>query len=425
MISDIPIHQRNLKQSKITFLPISELPSIASSHQSTQSKPQTTIQEQLSQHLNNSKPNNLNLANISELNLPCEIIQRLYEHQVEGVQWMFALYKSKQGGILGDDMGLGKTFQLTCLLTGLMRINEIKRILILSPVSVIQSWNRELIQHLVPHVRFVSIEQISSEMSKKVRMRTLQSIFQSNHPCIVLSSYQLFTSMYEEFCSDQRIWDYVILDEGHVVKNPQTKLSKAIHAVKSRNRLILTGTPIQNHLIEFWALVNWVSSGRVLGSRNEFITRFADPILKGQDPKATDKLQELSNTAIIEFLTLIRPILLQRKKCERQDVLQLTSKVEVTVWIPLSSTQRKQYEEYIKSREVSIALKSQTTYPVQVINRLKTLCRHPLLIEATKKKAELLNKESDTIEDDIEDVDGLENAFQSMNINKSSTSSKG
>ena len=109
-------------------------------------------------------------ADIQELLLPEELKTRMFAHQIDGLQWLYGLHFSHPGGILGDDMGLGKTFQVNCLLTGLMRSDRIQRVLIVAPVSVLPSWNRELVQHLAPHVKRVAIEMCNAEMAKKKRV---------------------------------------------------------------------------------------------------------------------------------------------------------------------------------------------------------------------------------------------------------------
>lgn len=151
---------------------------------------------------------------------------------------------------------------------------------------------------------------VTSEMAKKTRVKTIEQMFLSFSPGIIVTSYQLFANMSEEFSSG-RTWDYIILDEGHIVKNPSTKVSKAVHKIQSSHRLLLTGTPMQNHLTEFWALINWVSKGTILGSKTYFQRHFAEPIINGQDPDASNDYQEVAATAIQELLQLIRPILLQ------------------------------------------------------------------------------------------------------------------
>lgn len=175
------------------------------------------------------------VADISDLMLPEELTTRMFSHQVEGLQWLYGLHLNHPGGILGDDMGLGKTFQVNCLLTGLMRSNKIQRALIIAPVSVLPSWNRELLQHLAPYVKRVGIEMCSSEMTKKKRQKILSDVFASRNSKIVISSYNLVANMTDEFAGGGS-WDYVILDEGHIIKNPTTKLSKAMHMLKSNHR---------------------------------------------------------------------------------------------------------------------------------------------------------------------------------------------
>ena len=174
-------------------------------------------------------------ADIQELLLPEELKTRMFAHQIEGLQWLYGLHYSHPGGILGDDMGLGKTFQVNCLLTGLMRSNRIQRVLIVAPVSVLPSWNRELVQHLAPHVKRVAIEMCNAEMAKKKRQQILKDVFASRNCKIVITSYHLVANMTDDFCGIG-LWDYVILDEGHIIKNPATKLSRAMHMLKSSHR---------------------------------------------------------------------------------------------------------------------------------------------------------------------------------------------
>lgn len=163
--------------------------------------------------------------------LPSVLQERLFEHQRAGVNWLHRKYKNKSGGILGDDMGLGKTFQVTSLLCGLLRLKEIRRVLIICPVSVTQSWSRELRDHAKPHVKSLTVDIINSEMPKKQRERILREIFMVKKPRIVITTYSLFTNMADHFALNGK-WDYCILDEGHTIKNPATKMSKAVHSVE-------------------------------------------------------------------------------------------------------------------------------------------------------------------------------------------------
>lgn len=327
-----------------------------------------------------------NMNDLPMLDLPVAMQNRLMDHQKIGVRWLHSLYLNNSGGILGDDMGLGKTYQVICLLAGLMQQQLIKRVLILAPVSVLPNWQREILEHLKPHIPGLQVHLTNSDLTKKKRIQILDSTFSSSSrgfsPQIVISSYQLVSNMIDDFSNRGR-WDYVILDEGHVIKNPTTKTSKSMHLLRSSHRLILTGTPIQNNLNEFWAIVNWATKGERVGTLSAFKEDFTLPIELGQNPKASYEERRIADETAQNLLALIKPILLQRKKCElpSNDQLCLPTKVELVVWVPLATSQRELYEQFIHSRQFSIAV-NRTTCPVEVINHLKTVCRHPLLIEA-------------------------------------------
>ena len=405
------------------------------------------------------------------LDLPAELHNRLFDHQREGVNWLYNLHLSKthDGGILGDDMGLGKTLQTVTLLTGLLRQRDIASVLIICPVSVLQSWVREITENLVPYVTGRLVVQLaSSDMSKKKREKVLAEVWDRASPStprIVISSYQLVSNMISDFSGANHqhkpptvgyrgaslnssastpastSWDYVILDEGHIIKNPSTQMSQAMLRLPSHSRLILTGTPIQNNLGEFWTLVNWCTKGKLFGTKTDFKKRFMEPIVAGQDPNASTVVRELAMRATLCLKNLVNPIILQRNKSNVVKVgkllaanandlcqgpasssdsndsehstneavdydsrhrivssveeystldsmvsahkisLDLPTKIEYTVWVPLAESQRQQYSEYLSTREVSNALQ-RTHYPVEHINHLKTLCRHPFLAEA-------------------------------------------
>ena len=216
--------------------------------------------------------------NGDDVDVPVEIVNRLFPHQKEGLQWMLDLHGSDtytgtctptsmhillkmsgrcmSGGILGDDMGLGKTFQVCALLTSLFNHTKstpsisssssfIQRVLILCPVSVLHNWMRELRDHVAPYVKRLTIDLLNSEVPKPRRLRMLSDTFLSKCPRIVVSSYQLVANMIGSFSQPGMVWDYIVLDEGHIIKNPFTQVTKAMHQFKVRHKLLLTGTPIQ------------------------------------------------------------------------------------------------------------------------------------------------------------------------------------
>lgn len=267
---------------------------------------------------------------------------------------------------------------------------------------------------LHPHIADLTIELMNSEVPKKKRLKLLESVFECRQsPIIVVSSHQMVTTMTEEMTSG--VWDYVILDEGHVIKNPQTKLYKGISELSSKNRLLLTGTPVQNNLGEFWAIMNWATSGRCLGDIRHFNSTIADPIIKGQHPKATSDQRYCAAVAMKLLLQLCKPYLLQRKKANHlvadsnstsykstalTSINTIPEKKEFVVWISLSTMQKTEYRQFLNSNAFKTAF-SRTTYPVEVINTLKVLCRHPLLLEYASLKK--MSCQTSSINDDEED----------------------
>ena len=195
-----------------------------------------------------------------------------------------------------------------------------------------------------------------------------------------------------------------------------------MHTLRTRHRLMLTGTPIQNNLLEFWTLVDWATHSQLFGSKHDFLRDYATPILVGQEPRASEAQRKISKRVADDLLVKTRSILLQRKKCDNEDVLRLPSKREVIVWTNLSPLQRSMYEDFIRSKVFNEAL-NRRNFPVEVINRLKTLSRHPFLIEASernyrKKQAKELDR---NIHDDLDfiaaSLKGLSITDDSLELN--------
>ena len=354
--------------------------------------------------------NLLNKYNItlSSLDLPRDIQRRLFKHQKKGVCWLYLCHLKKSGGLLADDMGLGKTLQVTSVLTGLMRMKLIKSVLIISPVSVLESWHRELQNYLCPYVNDSIVQVISSDITPKNRIKLMNTINKSNVPHVIITSYSLMTIMIDRFSANH--WDYVILDEAHEIKNSTTGKSKAVNQLTSTHRLILTGTPVQNNLNEFHTLIDWVTQRKLLGDFKSFNLEFIQPMKDGQDPKATQRQRQLSLLTAQKLLNLTRPIFLQRKKSVLQNEISMPLKTEVAVWIPLSYEQRNAYEHYLQSEKFKRAIKTNCT--VGAISYLKSLCRHPLLIEA-----------SAVVADDDDNEEDLCGVFNNLKMNDKIASS--
>ncbi|VDM30476.1 unnamed protein product [Hydatigera taeniaeformis] len=336
--------------------------------------------------------------------LPRGLYEQLYPYQREGVSWLWNLHKSAPGGILADDMGLGKTLQTITFLTGYFLSEEATKkpptAIILAPVSVLQTWQSEF-SKWSPSMRLI----IYYEMVKNARRHALLS-FQSRGG-ILLTTYNMLVSGIQDIAADQHYhqtepptwlsssdprlytraftYDYVILDEAHRIKNPSTKVAKAVRTLDCHHRLLLTGTAIQNNLRELWSLFDFTHTGCLLGSQKTFLLQYEKPILRSRDRDAS-AAERLHGNLMAESLNkIIRPYLLRRTK---QDTLTILSagamphKNEIVVWVYLSSLQEHIYRSFLKLDHVKELLfggKTQRS-PLVELTILKKLCDHPRLL---------------------------------------------
>ncbi|GFY70093.1 DNA excision repair protein ERCC-6-like [Trichonephila inaurata madagascariensis] len=323
-----------------------------------------------------------------------EIYEKLYPYQREGVAWMYELYKMKRGGVLGDDMGLGKTFQVIAFLSGLIDADLIKHILIIMPVSLLPNWEKEF-KRWCPGI---SVTQFHGG-SKKERERNLLKVQRRGH--VLLTSYGMVLNalgMLAEFDNRPFVWDYVILDEGHKIKNP-TKTTKAVHALPSRNRLVLTGTPVQNNLLELWALYDFVHQGTLLGSLKTFKMQYENVITRAREKDSTVGEKRLGTEMANNLKMLIRPYFLRRTKSEvwgkesentsdlENGIEKLriaenrlnTRKNDLIIWTYLSDAQCEIYRNFLHSQAVRMILVSKRS-PLVELTTLKKICDHPRLL---------------------------------------------
>lgn len=347
---------------------------------------------------------NLSMESSSDMTEICEgffifheIYKKLYPYQREGVAWMYGLYKKEKGGVLGDDMGLGKTFQVIAFLSGLIDADLVKHILIIMPVSLLPNWEKEF-KKWCPGI---SVTQFHGG-SKKERERNLLKVQRRGH--VMLTSYGIVLNALEmlaEYDGQPFVWDYVILDEGHKIKNP-TKTTKAVHAIPSRNRLVLTGTPVQNNLLELWALYDFVHQGTLLGSLKTFKIQYENVITKAREKDSTVGEKRLGTEMADNLKMLIKPYFLRRSKAEvwgkvpetsecTNDLVKgveklriaenrlSTRKNDLIIWTYLSDAQIEIYRNFLHSEAVRTILVSKRS-PLVELTMLKKICDHPRLL---------------------------------------------
>ncbi|KAI8150160.1 hypothetical protein BJV82DRAFT_586077 [Fennellomyces sp. T-0311] len=339
----------------------------------------------LSQLLDNSK--------VENFEIPVKIKAELRKYQQEGVNWLAFLNKFHLHGILCDDMGLGKTLQSICILSSdhYMRAQRYAATsapdaihcpsLVICPPTLTGHWYHEVLNYSD------NLKPLLYTGGPAERKRLRGSLKKHD---VVIMSYDIIRNDIEDLSAIH--WNYCILDEGHIIKNAKTKITKAIKTVKSNHRLILSGTPIQNNVLELWSLFDFLMPG-FLGSEKSFNERFGKPILSSRDSKSSSKEQEAGALALEALHKQVLPFLLRRLK---EDVLHdLPPKIIQDYYSDLSDLQKKLYEEFAKSQtkhsveqdleeESTAVVKKEggksATHIFQALQYLRKLCNHPLLV---------------------------------------------
>ena len=216
------------------------------------------------------------------LQVPRVVWSRLYNYQKVGVQWMFELHQQKCGGILGDEMGLGKTVQVITFLSALSFSQAVwpgsawrglGPSLIVCPTTLLHQWVEEF-HHWWPPLRVAVLHSSGSHSGSKAQLvRNINS-----GGGVLVLSYQAVTSLIDLITSLS--WHYVILDEGHKIRNPDAKVTLAVKQLATPHRLILSGSPLQNNLKELWSLFDFIYPGK-LGTLPVFLQQFSGPITVG------------------------------------------------------------------------------------------------------------------------------------------------
>ncbi|GAB2229071.1 hypothetical protein Droror1_Dr00023206 [Drosera rotundifolia] len=340
----------------------------------------------------------------STYRLPSKIGNMLYPHQRDGLRWLWSLYCQGKSGILGDDMGLGKTMQICGFLAGMFHSGLIKRVIVVAPKTLIPHWIKEL-----------SAVGLSEKIREyfgtclKARQYELQYVLQDKG--VLLTTYDILRNntkklahsnfVQDEDDEDAPIWDYMILDEGHLIKNPSTQRAKSLLEIPCSYRILISGTPLQNNLKELWALFNFCCPD-LLGDKKEFKAKYEYPILRGNEKRASDRDKRIGSNVAQELRERIRPYFLRRMKDEvfgehnEENSGKLSKKNEIIVWLRLTPCQRHLYEAFLRSE---IVLSAFDGSPLAALTILKKICDHPSLL--TKRAAEdvlegmdsMLNKE--------------------------------
>lgn len=299
----------------------------------------------------------------------------LKEYQLKGLQWMISLYNNNLNGILADEMGLGKTIQTISLITYLIeRKNQGGPYLVIVPLSTLTNWNLEF-EKWAP-----SVSRIVYKGPPNTRKQHQERIRQGR--------FQVLLTTYEYIIKDRPIlskikWFHMIIDEGHRMKNSNSKLSATIQTYYiTRYRLILTGTPLQNNLAELWAMLNFVLPN-IFKSVKTFDEWFNTPFANtgGQDKM---ELTEEEQILVIRRLhKVLRPFLLRRLKKDVEK--DLPDKTEKVIKCKFSALQARLYKQMATHNKIAVGDgkggKSNARGLSNMIMQLRKLCNHPFVFD--------------------------------------------
>ncbi|KZV55670.1 hypothetical protein F511_24347 [Dorcoceras hygrometricum] len=328
------------------------------------------------------------------------LVKYLRPHQREGVQFMFDCVSgilsdsSINGCILADDMGLGKTLQsitlcYTLLFQGFDGKPMVKKAIIVTPTSLVSNWEAEIKKWVGERVNLVAL----CESTREDVISGIDGFTNPFSPLqVLIVSYETFRMHSSKF-NQSGSCDLLICDEAHRLKNDQTLTNRALAALSCKRRVLLSGTPIQNDLEEFYAMVNFTNPG-VLGDAAYF-RRYYEvgfsvycpkmPIVSGREPTATEEEKKLGLQRSAELSTKVNQFILRRTNSLLSN--HLPPKIVEVVCCKLTTLQAELYNHFIHSKNVKRAISEDTKQSkiLAYITALKKLCNHPKLIYDTIK----------------------------------------
>ena len=303
------------------------------------------------------KLNNLidNMLNIEKVSPPKSLNDTLRDYQKDAFSWLIQNMQAGFGSILADDMGLGKTLEVLSLILYLKENNKLndEKVLICAPTSIITNWKME-IEKFTPSLNV----EIYHGQNRK---------FPADDYDILLTSYGVLRIDVEKFI--KKNWFLFIIDEAQNIKNRNTKQTKAVKSINANYNVALSGTPIENHLGEYWSIFDFTNKG-YLDTFKNFKHRFINPIENKRKKSALD-----------DFKKITSPFILRRLKSDKSIIKELPDKIVNDIYCNLSVKQASMYDEVLEQIfseiEVSEGI-NRRGLVLKLINSLKQICNHPV-----------------------------------------------
>jgi non-specific serine/threonine protein kinase len=298
-------------------------------------------------------------ARAEALPTPPDFVGELRPYQQRGLGWLVFLGRLGLGACLADDMGLGKTAQM---IAALLADPQAAPTLVVAPVTLLGNWRREL-ERFAPTLNVALHHGPERPRTAAALKRSLKSLGQGG---VLLTSYGVLSR--DATALAAVTWGRLVFDEAQQLKNPYTAVARAAAALRGERRVALTGTPVENRLLELWALLQLLNPG-LLGSLAQFRQRFAVPIERDHDGDAAERLRRLT-----------APFLLRRLKSDRAILPDLPGRIEQTELCGLSAEQATLYQavadELLEQAEASEGIERQGLV-LAGLTRLKQVCNHP------------------------------------------------
>ena len=286
----------------------------------------------------------------------------LRNYQKEGVKWLYTLYKCDLGGILADEMGLGKSIQTICFIKQIIKENADAKIIIVCPTALVYNWVHEF-DKFGNELRYVAVAE-----SKEKRKEIINNFDKYN---IFITSYGLVRNDNDEY--EDKSFELCVIDEAQTIKNYEAGLTKEVKKIKARTKIALTGTPLENSVIELWSIFDFILPG-YLNSLMKFREKYG---IKDVDEESLSKLSLLNYQ--------IKPFILRRKKKEVSK--DLPDKIENNVYLELPEIQKKIYvKELNDTRKEMDELILESGYTkarfkiLTLLTKLRQLCIDPSVV---------------------------------------------
>jgi SNF2 family DNA or RNA helicase/uncharacterized Zn finger protein len=301
------------------------------------------------------------LNTTKNMDVPSSVTATLRPYQVSGYSWMVKNARIGVGSIIADDMGLGKTLQVITFITYLHQNKwlEDRSALVVVPTSLLPNWENE-IKKFSPELSFYSYYDNNRDLKEAKKCQ------------VVITTYGLIRTDINKFKAHD--WEVVIIDEAQNIKNPASQQTKAIKSLKANHHVAMSGTPVENRLMDYWSVMDFANSG-LLMNKTSFGKVFEKPIMKERDQKVIHKFKKITE-----------PFLMRRMKTDKSIISDLPDKVVQDRYSVLTQSQAAIYQQVVN--ESMALIKSENTddsqsrfkrqgLVLQLILALKQICNHP------------------------------------------------